>query len=89
MTNEEMFDRLHRLIQLFAKTNFTDGDTAWDGIKVDKEDGHVYVPQGSTLGDTLIGMVDVYERGGDDAMFIQQVIKFYKEVYDVIRSDNA
>lgn len=48
----------------------TQAEWAWDGMTVDAEDGYVYVPECSYLGETAICLSHVYEGGGRDCAFI-------------------
>jgi len=47
----------------------SDCEWAWDGMRV-ASDGHVYVPECSHLGETLISLDDTYENSGNDCAFI-------------------
>jgi len=71
---------------LFIRTNFygaRDLDLEWDRIRVDS-DGYVFVPQGSTFGQTFITMGDVYENGGYDALFIQKLVQVWPYIYNAL-----
>lgn len=70
------------LERLFEKTNFCKDKKLpeWDDIKI--EDDYVYIPQCSYFGGTLINMGDTYENGGFDGLFIQELIKRFKFLYE-------
>lgn len=79
---KEIEDR-HRAVQ-----NDLNGWSSLD-IEVLEEDGeepftHIYIHQGSTLGDTLIQMGDTYEGHGEDGLFLghahEDVGKLLEEV---------
>ena len=57
---------------------FKDRDWTWDDMEVDDDDGdrYVYVPQGGTLGDTLITLGNTYEGSGTDCEYIQLLLKY-------------
>lgn len=65
--------------------------TGWSSIKIEEEDGidgepytHIYIHQGSILGETLIMMGDTYEGHGEDGNFLghayEDVGKLLEEV---------
>lgn len=64
-----------RLARLFNETSFaTDGEFKWSSMHIDN-DLHIFVPQCSTLGETLICMNDTYEQHGVDALLIQELLR--------------
>ena len=73
--------KIARLKEQRAKTTFKDKKVYWEGISIDKdEDGYVYVPQGSHLGDTLISLDDTYEESGEDCLYVSDVINAIPEL---------
>lgn len=67
------------LDDLFARTNFNGAkNPKWDGMKM-YEDGYIYVHEYSYFGGTLINLAGDYEDSGNDCMFIQELVRLYKE----------
>ena len=86
VTVREMIDEID---DLHIRSNFNgacEEDMEWDGIRVDG-DGYVFVPQGSTFGNTLITTGDVYEHGGYDAMFIQKLVQAWPYIYNALKDE--
>lgn len=65
MTND-----LAELKRLYAAA--TPGEWEWSE-RVVHDDGHVYIPQGSHLGETLIALDNSYEHSAEDCDFIAAI----------------
>ena len=48
------------------------------------DDGYVYVPEGATLGETLITLDDHYEGYGEDASFIAESPAIVRELLSAV-----
>lgn len=68
LSNEE-------LLALYDKTS--EHIWEWENLEIETDDEgtHIYVPQGSHLGDTLIALDDTYETSGEDCLYIQEACK--------------
>lgn len=79
---------VEELKTLWDKTTLKTGKNYdWDCLIVEP-DGHVCVPTGSHLGETLILLFQDYEGAGCDCLFISELIKlFVKEIrkYEVVK----
>lgn len=62
----------------------TKGPWEWSGRKVD-EDGHVYIPQCSALGGTLIHLADTYEGSAEDCDLIAAARNALPELLAFVR----
>lgn len=74
------------LDRLYQETTFAKEvkPFAWDRLQATKSKEYplgrfIHVPQGSCFGDTLISLADTYENGGEDCLFIQELVRFYRE----------
>ncbi len=69
----ELVEAAKALLEASKVASETEWD--WSGRKVDSQDGYVYIPQGSHLGNTLICLGDTYENSAKDCDFISQATK--------------
>lgn len=74
--------------RFFAATTFVeDDDLVWNDMKIEPHEDqeafplgvHIYVPQCSYLGESLISLNDTYEQSGEDCLFIQELLRLCKE----------
>lgn len=76
---------------LYKRTNFSARRCPeWSGIKEIGEPGypHAYAPGCSLFGNTSIQMANIYENGGNDAFFIQELVRLYKKGSLVFREES-
>lgn len=76
---------------LYSQTSFVDeDDVVWDRIKVspmpaydgDEESPigcRVWIPECSYFGGTMINMGGDYEQNGEDGLFLQELVRLYRE----------
>jgi hypothetical protein len=84
---------LERLFKTTNFSKGKNGDHVWDRIKLDKipsdeKEGYskedvafgyrVYVPECSYFGETTICMSSDYEKSGNDALFLQELVRLYR-----------
>lgn len=71
------------LDQLHQETTIKDAGPCWSGIKTQNDREYplgvrVHVPEGSYFGGTMICLADTYENGGNDCLFIQELVRLYQ-----------
>ncbi len=62
----------------------TEAPWAWEHRRVDS-DGYVYIPQGSTLGETMIMLNDVYEGSANDCDLLAELRNKYRALSAELR----
>lgn len=62
-------------------------DWAWEPIHTEADSGDVYYPQGSNLGNTLIGLGDDYEGCEHDCAFLENAHGDVKWLIERLRTE--
>lgn len=60
------------------------GPWVWDDARRDREDGTLYVPQGSHLGETLIALDDTYENSRVDCELVDAALNALPRLLDAL-----
>lgn len=93
---KEVNSGITSLDDLYKQTNFAEevDHPKWGTIKISQdkdEDGmeylYVHVPECTYFGETLICTAGVYENGGYDCLFIQELVRLYREGKLVVKGD--
>ncbi len=76
-----LLDNLEAMVEIHLATP-TD-DWGWEGIKID-EDGHMSVPQGAQLGETMICLNSIYEGYELDCRYVQEACTKFPRLLNAI-----